>query len=303
MHRHVNRISRAAAATMIALGVLWACGAALSQQGGAAPNPQAGQPRPPAVQPPPAGQRPAPAGGQQAGTPGAGGITVQGTVIEKDAKNNAVHLKTPQGQGWVQFPQATPIFKFVPAKPDEIKEKDVITVYGIATAIDARSVEVVPPDAPAAPAADGKAPAPPAGEQFVPRSTAMASVTGVVVSLKPLTLAVGRNLKITVATSERTRVLRRTQADLNAIAVGDSVTALGDMQRPDVMQARAGWIRPQEGGQEGRGRRPQDGGRRPGGEQPAAKPPAEQPAAKPAAEQPGGNPPAEQPGAQAPEAK
>ncbi|MBI3945612.1 MAG: hypothetical protein HY321_06825 [Armatimonadetes bacterium] len=291
MRREVERVAWMVAGAVVALGIVLACGIAFGQQ------------------PDAPGRAPMPGR-----FPGRGVIV--GTVAQKDIQNNAVLVRSNDGQQqWVQLLPETRIQKQVDAKLEEIKEKEPVAVTGTPAALTAASCVLGAPLAQAGAGAPGGGPFPggagapggPAGAANRPGLAAAlqardtSRVAGTVESVdlekRQFVLVTPENTKVVVTVPENARVGRMLQVGVNEVALGEQFAAAGEPQQigeATIIRARmaaAGDVsalggmfgmfgRFQGGGRErpgGVGGRERPGGRRGGGDRPQRdQPPADQ---------------------------
>lgn len=235
MRRQNKRATRMVTGAAIALGMLIAGGVAFGQQPGPGQGPGA-----------PFGRR--------------GGM-IQGSIVQKDLQNNAVLVRANDGQQqWVQLMQGVSIRKVVPAKLEEIKAKDSVTVTGTPAAITAATCTL---DTPAPQAGGGAAGAgvpggapganPPglaAGRVATQPARVIGTVESVDLEKKQFVLVTPENAKVVVSVPENARVNRLAQLGVNDVALGERFMAMGQPQQigdVTIIQARLAFAGDLEG--------------------------------------------------------
>ena len=187
------------------------------------------------------------------GGPGRGAL-VQGTIAEKDMKNNALRITMANGQGWVQLPAGVKIVKQATVKLEDVQEKQVLTVSGVPTAL--RATTAVVSDATSSTqAGDAAAGAQPTG----PRAggpggmgarrgnmglfaQASGSVAAIDREKKQITLTATGNTTVTVTMDDRTRLVKRLEVGVDGVALGQQFMAFGQADENGVVQARVAGV-------------------------------------------------------------
>lgn len=191
---------------------------------------------------------------------------VQGTIAQVDPTRSRIAITTPRGEVSVDVAGEAQIVRVDTATAADLKVGQTVTLRGRPNTLSAVSVSIgeqtppiilrrgenntspagralrnglAPEEVPIKASSRGNGLGRGQEDQGLPfYSDTLATVTGTVSKLDPLTITTGEGTTVTVSLDADTRIIQHTLVSLSEVRVGERVFASGERHRDDALQAQ-----------------------------------------------------------------